>query len=251
MADKIASLGNAKVQSFIAEQKMYFTATSALGKNSRINVSPKGYSMDCFRIEGEKVFLLDLSGSGIETIAHVKDNGRITLMFISFDEKPGILRMYGKAKIHEKFANWFNSETADTSKMNPKFIKLRNKHFAKSNLRELASCRSVIEIDIDLILGSCGFAVPRMKFVGERTKLKDGHAKKKLAVFRKHWQGWNERSLDNLPGLSFRYKNPIVAATDFVRKHGRSLLLIATSMLAGSYIRSQFSGSSSGTCNIG
>src|SRR5688500_8041087 len=84
------------LQSFIREQKIFFTATSP--KEGRINLSPKG--MDTFRcIDDQTVGYLDLTGSGNETAAHIMENGRLTIMFCSFSERPLILRLYGRSMV--------------------------------------------------------------------------------------------------------------------------------------------------------
>src|SRR3954451_4913396 len=87
-----------RLQAFIAEQPMFFVAT-APDAGGHVNVSPKGYQ-DTFAVLGERtVAYLDLYGSGAETIAHLRDNGRITVMFCSFSKQPKILRLYGTGRV--------------------------------------------------------------------------------------------------------------------------------------------------------
>ena len=82
---------------WLEAQPLFFVATAPAGEDGHVNVSPKGY--DTFRVLGpNEVAYLDLTGSGAETIAHLRDNGRLTLMFCSFDEKPNIVRLYGRGR---------------------------------------------------------------------------------------------------------------------------------------------------------
>ena len=86
-----------KLAAFIAKQKMFFVATAPLSGDGHVNVSPKGY--DAFRILSPKqVAYADLGGSGIETVAHACENGRITIMFCAFEGAPRIVRVYGRGR---------------------------------------------------------------------------------------------------------------------------------------------------------
>src|SRR5271166_4262557 len=94
----------AEMKRFIAEQKVFFVATAP--HQGRINLSPKG--MDTFRvISDNRVLYLDLTGSGNETAAHLLDDGRITIMFCSFDKNASIMRLYGRGRvIHPGDREW-------------------------------------------------------------------------------------------------------------------------------------------------
>ena len=82
---------------FIEQQKMFFIATAPAASDGHVNLSPKGY--DAFKvIDRNTVAYLDLGGSGIETLAHVKENGRLTFMFCAFEGKANIMRIYGQAE---------------------------------------------------------------------------------------------------------------------------------------------------------
>ena len=132
---------------FIEKQHIFFVATAPLNKNGRVNLSPKG--LDCFRVLGEhKVGYMDLISSGNETSAHTKENGRITFMFCSFDDKPLILRLYGKGKaVLRDTEEWKEYE---------KIFKI------------YPSTRQLIIADIDLVQTSCGFGVPEYDFKQDR-----------------------------------------------------------------------------------
>lgn len=161
---------------FICEQKMFFTATAP--KAGRINLSPKG--MDTFRcIDNHTVAYLDLTGSGNETAAHITENGRLTIMFCSFSEKPLILRLYGNGRVVKpKDEEW----------------QLFHSHFL-SRLGE----RQIIVLDIDSVQTSCGFAVPIYELKEERPTLTQWAAKKGEVGIKEYREAKNQYSIDGLP----------------------------------------------------
>lgn len=161
---------------FIAEQKMFFTATAP--NYGRINLSPKG--IDTFRcIEPRTVAYLDLTGSGNETAAHLYENGRMTIMFCSFTEKPLILRLYGNGQvIGPKDAEW------------SKFYSLFN---------PLPGERQIILLNINSVQTSCGFGVPIFEFKEERPTLKEWTDNKGEEGIFDYWREKNQTSIDGLP----------------------------------------------------
>ncbi len=165
---------------FISAQHMFFNASAP--NEGRINLSPKG--LDTFRIlSNTRVAYLDLTGSECETAAHIAENGRLTLMFCSFDEKPLILRLFGRGSVvHQRDAEW--EELRD--------------HFP-----DIPGERQIIVLDIESIMTTCGFAVPKYEFVGHRSMLPDWVCKmgdEKMDAYR-HQK--NERSIDGLPTYLF------------------------------------------------
>ena len=89
------------LQRFILDQKMFFVASAPRSDDGQINVSPKG--LDTLRIlDSKNIAYVDLTGSGVESIAHIKENGRFVMMFCSFDKKPLILRLHGRGQVIEK-----------------------------------------------------------------------------------------------------------------------------------------------------
>jgi len=162
--------------SFINDQKIYFVATAT--DHSKVNLSPKG--MDSFRIlDANRVMWLNLTGSGNETAAHLLKNNRITIMFCSFEAKPLILRLYGTAKsIHPKDEEW------------AKYISL---------FPEQLGCRQLIDMHIEMVQTSCGFAVPFMEHKGERDTLKIWADKKGEEGITDYWKERNSISLDGDP----------------------------------------------------
>lgn len=147
MGDRFDKLGEKHI-SFIEEQKIYFVGTAAT--EGFVNVSPKG--MDSFRVLNEnRVAWVNLTGSGNESAAHVLDNDRMTVMFCSFEKQPMILRLYGRAKVyHERDAEW-----SGLLELFPDYV----------------SARQVFVVDIEMVQGSCGFAVPYYEYKEQRPTL--------------------------------------------------------------------------------
>lgn len=165
------------LRNFIEQQKMFFVATSPSGTDGHINVSPKG--LDSFRIiDPLTVAYLDLTGSGAETLAHLKANGRITLMFCAFEGAPKILRLYGKGRA-------IMPNESEFTKLAERFPKL-------------PGTRSIIEIKCDRISDACGFAVPRMTFIEERTQLIAWAEQKGEQGLAQYRQEKNRLSIDGL-----------------------------------------------------
>lgn len=162
---------------FIEKQKIYFVAT-APRHGDHINLSPKG--LDSLRVVSKnQVAWLNLTGSGNETAAHVLENGRMTLMFCSFDIKPLILRLYGKASVvHPRDANW----------------QALYAHFTPS-----VGARQIFVLDVDLVQTSCGFAVPFFEFSGNRDTLTKWAEDRGDQGIQDYWTEKNQSSLDGLP----------------------------------------------------
>lgn len=179
MATAYESITDA-MHAFIEAQHLFFVATAPSGDEGRVNVSPKG--LDSFRVLGpNRVAYLDLTGSGAETIAHVRQNGRITFMFCAFDGKPDIIRLYGSAAVHRPGDAVFEE-------LAPLF-------------GERAGVRSIITSDIDRTSSSCGFAVPKMAFVEQRDTLTKWSRNKTDDDLAAYWAQKNASSIDGLPAL--------------------------------------------------
>ncbi len=165
---------NEELQEFIADQKIFFVGTAAA--EGRVNVSPKG--MDTFRVLGaNKVVWLNLTGSGNETAAHLLKNNRMTVMFCAFDGKPLILRLYGSANMYHERDKEYHS-----------YIDL----FPK-----IMGARQIIEIEVDTVQTSCGFAVPFMEYKEERTVLKSWAEKQGEDKLKQYHKEKNSFSIDN------------------------------------------------------
>jgi hypothetical protein len=165
---------------WLGAQPMFFVATATSDPDTRVNVSPRG--LDTFRVLGpDRVAWLDLTGSGVETIAHLGADGRITLMFCAFDDPPQIIRLHGHGRVHEP-------GDADFGELRP-------------NFPDLPDGRAIIDVAIERIASSCGYGVPRMELLGPREQLLDSARRKgpeKLAEYRARR---NAQSIDGFPGL--------------------------------------------------
>lgn len=124
---------------------------------------------------------MDLTGSGIETVAHLKDNGRIVIMFCAFEGPPQILRLHGRG-------------TVLTS--GPEFQKLKNL------FTEKPGARCLIKITVSRISTSCGFAVPLFQYQNDRNVLDQWAVKKGTAGLKEYRREKNRQSIDALLGLS-------------------------------------------------
>ena len=161
---------------FIGEQNLYFVGTAAPG--TRVNLLPKG--MDSLRIlTPNRILWLNLSGSGNETAAHLALDPRIRLMWCSFTARPFILRAYGTARaLYHAPPDW------------PDLI---------THLPEQPGARQIIEVTIDLVQSSCGYAVPFLDHREDRPVLRDWAADKDADGLRSYWSTRNRQSIDGLP----------------------------------------------------
>ncbi|MGA8621213.1 MAG: pyridoxamine 5'-phosphate oxidase family protein [Candidatus Sulfotelmatobacter sp.] len=165
---------------FIEAQHVFFVASAPLDASRHVNVSPKG--LDTFRILGPTaVAYLDFNGSGVETIAHLKENGRIVLMFCAFQGPPDIFRVYGHGRVVEAHEAEFAS-LAD--------------HF-----RACENARSIIVVEVTRVVDSCGYGVPLFKYEGERTQLQAWARKRGAEGLKEYRAEKNRKSIDGLPGM--------------------------------------------------
>ena len=169
---------------WIEEQPVFFVATATADPTTHVNVSPRG--LDTFRVlDAKRVAWLDLTGSGVETVAHLKADGdaggRITLMFCAFDDPPRVVRLYGRGRICEP-----GDEGHDE---------------LRPRLPRVPGSRAIIDVAVERVSSSCGFGVPLMDFVGSRGQLVESARRKgeeKMAAYRVRK---NAESIDGLPGL--------------------------------------------------
>lgn len=161
---------------FIQRQKIFFVGTAADG--GRVNVSPKG--MDTLRVVTEdRVVWLNLTGSGNETAAHLREDDRMTLMFCAFEGDPLILRLYGHAQI-------FHPHDAEWESLIPFFP-------------TIPGARQIIDMSVDLVQTSCGYGVPFFEFKADRDQLEEWAERKGPEGIRKYWEEKNQLSLDGRP----------------------------------------------------
>lgn len=164
---------------WIGRQHVFFVAT-APSSDGHVNLSPKG--LDSLRVlDPSTVAYLDLTGSGVETIAHLRENGRITLMLCAFDGPPNIVRLFGRGEVHP-------SGTAGFERMVDAFP-------------AIPGARAIIAVHLDRVQTSCGYAVPRMDFVEERPTLIEWAERRGPDGLVAYRAERNAESIDGLPGL--------------------------------------------------
>ncbi|MFC4347415.1 pyridoxamine 5'-phosphate oxidase family protein [Kordiimonas lipolytica] len=162
-----------KHKAFVEAQPMFFTASACA--EGRINLSPKG--MDCFRVLSPKLCgYLDMTGSGNETAAHIKNDGRITLMFNSFTRNALIYRIYGRGRVVRPHHDGFGA--------------------LKANFPDQPGARQIILVDVESTQTSCGYAVPEMELVAERQTLVKSAERKGEDGIRAYQQEKNLVSID-------------------------------------------------------
>jgi len=176
---KIYSGIDEKLAAWIEQQHLFFVGSAPLAADGHVNISPKG-DVRGFRILGPtEVAYLDFVGSGAETIAHARENGRIVVMFCAFDGPPRIVRLHGRAEVlppDDALAQRFELPEHPV--------------------------RSVIRVDVERIADSCGYGVPLMRFEGKRTQY-DAWMAKKLRddALDAYVADKNTLSIDGLPAV--------------------------------------------------
>lgn len=173
-----------KLRSWLARQPVFFVSTAPLAAAGHVNVSPKGME-GTFAVLGPlQVGYLDYFGSGAETIAHLRENGRIVVMFCAFDGPPKIVRLHGRGRV--------------VRPDDPDFDALRP-HFGKEREHGV---RSIIVVDVERVSDSCGYSVPRLEFVADRDILDQSQLKKPAAFFEDEYAPQrNAVSIDGLPAV--------------------------------------------------
>jgi Pyridoxamine 5'-phosphate oxidase len=195
-----------RLRAFIEAQPMFFVGTAPSGPDGHVNLSPKG-GRNLFRVTGPLGFAyVDLMGSGIETVAHLRENGRIVIMFCAFEGPPKILRLHGVGRPVQQGDEGFAELLAS---------------FEISEEQRRA-VRSVITVDVTRVTDSCGFVVPRMDYTGEREQLYRFAANRvrKLGedAVAEYVSVNNAESIDGLTGL-----DPLVAGANGRSAAGRKL----------------------------
>jgi hypothetical protein len=165
---------------WLMRQPLWFVGTAPLSADGRVNVSPRGH--DTFSVlSSHRVAWVDYTGSGIETIAHLRENGRICLMFCSYDRRPRIVRLHGRGTVALPGDPAYDEVVA----LHP----------------EHPSTRAVVVVDVERVSDSCGFGVPVMDVVEERDLLRLGAEKRGPDGLRAYREEKNAVSVDGLPGL--------------------------------------------------
>jgi hypothetical protein len=159
-----------RLAAWIARQRLFFVATAPAG-GGHVNVSPKGPIETLRIVDGETIEYVDHVGSGAETIAHLRENGRICVMLCAFEGAPRIVRLHGRGE------------------------------FVPDDDPGRDGVRAVIRVHVDRISDSCGFGVPLMEYVGERPQRELWLDRKQPDGVRAYVQEKNALSIDGLPAL--------------------------------------------------
>ncbi len=170
-----------RLREFIEAQRLFFVASAPSGADGHVNVSPKGG--DTLRVlDGSTVAYLDHVGSGVETIAHLRENGRIAVLFCAFEGPPRIVRLHGRGEAVEP--------------LDPGFAALRER-FAPA----AGGVRSIVVVHVERTSDSCGYGVPLFRYEGERPHLAQWAEKKGPEGLESYQRQKNATSIDDLPGL--------------------------------------------------
>lgn len=139
---KVYDAIDSRMREFVERQPVFFVATAPSGSEGHVNVSPKGLADTFVVVDEHTVACLDLTASGTETIAHTRENGRITVMFCSFEKAPNIVRLYGRGRVIGLYDDDFDVWAA---------------RFPAN-----AAARAVIVMNVDRVTDSCGYSLPLM-----------------------------------------------------------------------------------------
>lgn len=171
---------SSELAEWISQQRMFFVGSAPLSADGHVNLSPKGG--DAFRVLGPlEAAYLDYTGSGAETAAHMRENGRIVIMFCALEGAPRILRLHGRGTV-------LTPETDRFQKIASRF---------PSN----AGTRAIFHIAVERVTTSCGYSVPLYEFQGHRDTLDKWAKKKGPDGLRDYRTEKNQRSIDGLPSF--------------------------------------------------
>lgn len=170
-----------RLRAFVEAQQIFFVATAPLSPDEHVNLSPKGVGGTFAVLDENRVAYLDITASGAETVAHLRQNGRITLMFCAFTGPPNIVRLHGRGRV--------------VSLYDPEFDDLLQ-HFS-----ETRGARAVIVVDVQRISDSCGFGVPLFDYAGERDMLPEYVDRKGVDGRAAYRRKKNRHSIDGLPAF--------------------------------------------------
>jgi Pyridoxamine 5'-phosphate oxidase len=171
-----------RLRDFILDQPMFFVATAPSGPGGHVNVSPKGMAGTFAVLGPHRVAYLDYHGSGAETIAHLRDNGRITLMFCAFQGSPNIVRLHGTGRA--------------VAVTDPEYTELLPAFAAPPDTH---GARSIIDVDVHRVSDSCGYAVPLMAYEGDRDLLLRWNSRRDEQALSEYRRVKNATSIDGLP----------------------------------------------------
>ena len=168
---------------FVLDQPVFFVATAPTAVDGHVNLSPKGMRGSLVVLGDHRVAYLDHTASGAETIAHLRDNGRIVLMFCAFDGPPKVVRLHGTGRV--------------VLPGDPGFPGL----LAEFGVEPDPALRAVIDVAVTRISDSCGYSVPRMAYLEDRDILLGHNARKTPEQLDEYRDTRNAVSIDGLPAL--------------------------------------------------
>jgi hypothetical protein len=174
---------DSRLREWMEAQPVFFVATAPLSAQGSVNCSPKGNRDEFKVLDPQTVAYLDQTGSGVETIAHLRENGRIVVMFCAFEGPPRILRLHGHGRA-------VTTTDPEFDTLSPWFPGPRG-----------VGVRSIIAIDVRRIADSCGYGVPVMTLDGHRPAIDEWANRKGLEGIQAYWQEKNSVSIDHLDGL--------------------------------------------------
>lgn len=172
-----------RLSAWLAAQPVFFVATAPTDPDGLVNCSPKGNRHELAVVDGHTVAYLDQTGSGVETVAHLRDNGRIVVMFCAFTGPPRIVRLHGQAYALRPG----DSRFADLACAFPGAAGV--------------GVRSIIVVDVTRVADSCGYGVPFMAFERHRPTMDEWATRKGADGIRDYWASRNGTSIDGLTGL--------------------------------------------------
>lgn len=169
-----------RLRDFILAQPVFFIATAPSGGTGHVNVSPKGLRGSLAILSPHRVAYVDYGGSGAETAAHLRDNGRITVMFCAFDGPPKVVRLHGRGRA--------------VYRADPECDRLLE-FFPEP----APGLRSIVDVEVTRVSDSCGYAVPLMSYVGDRDLLPRYWERRSEAEIAEYHARRNAASVDGLP----------------------------------------------------
>ncbi|GIG40092.1 pyridoxamine 5'-phosphate oxidase family protein [Cellulomonas phragmiteti] len=174
-----------RMRTWLLAQHVFFVATAPTGPDGHVNVSPKGVGGTFAVLDEHTVAYVDLTASGSETIAHLRQNGRITLMFCAFDGPPDIVRLHGRGRFVTLYDDGFEDLLTRFD----------------GGVDEARGARAVVVVDVQRVSSSCGYGVPLMEHRGERDLLPAFMARKGPDGRAAYRRMKNRTSIDGLPGF--------------------------------------------------
>ncbi|HWT22470.1 MAG TPA: pyridoxamine 5'-phosphate oxidase family protein [Solirubrobacteraceae bacterium] len=182
-----------RLRAWIAAQPLFFVGTAPLAGDGHVNVSPKGPIGTLRVLDAHTVAYLDGVGSGAETIAHLRENGRIVVMLCAFAGPPRILRLHGRGTVHLPGGEGYDALLAACAFDEPSVPQAR---------------RSIVRVDVTRVADSCGYGVPLLRFEGTREHAEKWAAKRLRTrgpdAMREYQAQHNTVSLDGLPAVDVR-----------------------------------------------